>query len=648
MSAIWGCVDLSDKALPDGLCAVMEKPLHEYKVDRYDSISEKNVTFGCGLQYIKRWSENEQLPLYDSDTDTYFTADCLIDNRAELINELCHGKADIPDGALMYLAYKKWGEDMVKRIYGSYSYAIYDAKKNQLIIGADHTFNSTIYYQRAGSTVFFGTLIESVIQGAGGKPSLNEEWLAFFLSMRTLGILANPVDTPYLGVSRVVASHYCVFSGDGMTETEYWSPKKNAMRLNYKKDDEYKEHFRALFGKCVRETIDGLADEPSILLSSGFDSSSVAAFAARELDLEGKKLHGYTHVPVPGHVSIYRKSILNTNETDGVLSFCKMYPNVVPNFCPLPQCNGFSNLREILKAYETPYKSLINVDWICSLMELASAGGSRLMLTGQMGNSTISFGDITIYERHLITRGRLLRALSTISRYSRLVNRSRKRHFIYIASSFLPVWLRGIPKDTDYLEGTYVSSELAKRMGITSLDKRLKNTNDRRMGSHIHSFRECQALFFNPIAFAHISDGFTKQALRSGIVVRDPTRDIRIFEFCLGAPIECFVNSKPSTRRMARSYLSDMLPAEILPESAPRGRQTGDWHERVSPNLDSILSEMELAFNAPGVSRIIDTDAALRAVRKYREKLDKIDDVEFIRLGAAYNAAIFVLSRGWA
>jgi len=647
MSAIWGCVDLSGGALPDGLCAAMEQPLHDYKVDRYDSISEKNVVFGCGLQYIKRWSESEQLPLYDADTDTYFTADCLIDNRAELIDELCHGNTDIPDGALMYLAYKKWGEDMVKRIYGSYSYAIFEAAKNRLIVGADHTFDRTIYYQKVGGRIFFGTLIESVVQGAGGKPALNEEWMAMFLSMRTLGILANPVDTPYLGVSRVVASHYCVFSGDGVTETEYWSPKKNALRLNYKKDVEYKEHFRELFGRCVRETIDGLADEPAILLSSGFDSSSVAAFAARELDKEGRKLHGYTHVPVPGHVSPYIPSIVNTNETDGVLNFCRMHPNVVPNFCPLPQCNGFSNLRKLLDTYETPFKSLINVDWICSLMELASAGGSRLMLTGQMGNSTISFGDITMFERHLIMRGRLIKAFSVMSRYSRLVHRSRRKHFLNIASSLLPVWLLGIPKDTDYLEGTYISREFAKRMGITGLDKRLKKFNDRRLSRRIYSFRECRSLFFNPTAFAHISDAFTKQTLKSGIVVRDPTRDIRIFEFCLGVPIECFSNSEPATRRLARSYLSDMLPAEMLPESTPRGRQAGDWLERVSPNLDSILSEMELAFTAPGVSRIIDTDAALRAVKKYRGKLDKKDDFEFIRLGAAYCAAIFFLSRDW-
>jgi len=104
MSAIWGCVDLSGKALPDGLSEAMEQPLYKYKIDRYDSLSENNVAFGCGLQYIKRWSENERLPFYDSDTDTYFTADCLIDNRTELIKELCHGKTDIPDGALMYLA----------------------------------------------------------------------------------------------------------------------------------------------------------------------------------------------------------------------------------------------------------------------------------------------------------------------------------------------------------------------------------------------------------------------------------------------------------------------------------------------------------------------------------------------------------------
>ena len=647
MSAIWGCVDLSGAALPDGLSAVMERPLHEYKIDRYDSISEKNVVMGCGLQYVKKWSDKESLPMHDADSQTFFTADCLIDNRKDLIAELCPGNSDIADGTLMFLAYKKWGEEMVKRIYGSYSYAIYDAGKRRLIVGADHVFSRCIYYQRVGSKVYFSTIIESIIQGVGEKARLNEEWLALFLSKRPISVLTNPVDTPYMGVNRIVASHYRMFANDSEAELEYWSPKKNAVRLRLNDDNAYRELFREIFGRCVRETIDGLTDEPAILLSGGFDSSSVAAFAAMDLAKSGKKLHGYTNVPVPGHVSPYRPSVYKTDETEDVLRFCDKYANVVPNIKSLPEADGFSGMREILSVFEIPYKSLINIDWIYRLMGLAAKDSCRLMLTGQTGNATISWGDIAVYERHLLTHGRLRKAINVLSDYSKLVGGSRRKHFKYLLSSFLPAWLRGIPKDKDYHEGSYVDREALNRLGIGPRDSRLAE-NDRRRGSSITSYRKHKSLIFNPVAHAQISEAYTKLALKTGMVIRDPTCDIRVFEFCLSVPIEVFVNSEPATRRLARSYLSDMLPMEMLPESAHRGRQSGDWYERISARLEPILDEMEHVFSSERSPGIIDAAAALAATGKYRKGLDRrSDQMTFLRLGAAYCAALLVSGREW-
>ena len=640
MSAIWGCVDLGGGNLPEGLCAAMEKPLHEYKIDRYASISGGNVVMGCGVQYIKTWSEKEPLPIYDAEAGAYFTADCLIDNRAELIAELCPGNSGIPDGELLFLAYKKWGEEMPKRVYGNYSFAAYERKANRLLIVADHTASRSVYYFREGDRVFFGTIEESLLRGKGGKPELNDEWIALYLAMKPISLLTNPEETIFKGVLRVTASCVNIFTqGDGMDVREYWSVGQ-VKPLKLKSDGEYKEHFRELFFRCAREAVQGVNGETGVMLSSGFDSSAVAAATAPVLDAQGKRLLAYTHVPVEGHESGYNKKFFITDEREGVLRLCGMYPSIAPHFLPFPECDGFSNIREILNAHETPYKAVVNVDWIHAINKAAAADGCRILLDGQMGNGTISWGNILVYERHLLTRGRPFKALSTLNRYARQKGVGRKRELRFLLSSFMPNAFDREQKE-DWLEGSFVNRELAAAFGIKNGDERIR-MNVQLARPLIKPYSKFRKDVFNKIAFAHIADSATKLALKSGIILKDITRDIRIFEFCSSVPIECFVNSVPETRRLARIYLADLLPPEILPETAPRGRQSGDWLERIAPKWPALYEDVLRVCESPALSRYVDMPAVREALELYRNLPAKKEEDNFMRFGALYILGLFL------
>ena len=642
MSAIWGCVDLSGAILPDGLCSAMERPLREYKIDRFESVAAKNVVIGCGVQYIKTWSENETLPFYDSERDVYFTADCLIDNRTELIAGLCPGDAHIPDGALMYLAYAKWGEEMVKRVYGSYSYALYEASQNRLIIGANHTAGRSIYYLKAGSRVYFGTLIESINSGKGGKARLNETWAALFLGLKTISNLTNPEDTAFEGVTRVVAGHYNVFTEDGIDKRKYWSPE-DVPKIRMKNDDAYKRYFRELFSRCVTETLDGVNGETGILLSSGFDSSAVAAHAAIDLKKKDKDLYAYTHVPVSDYESGYRSRMVKKDESEDVLRFCSKYPNIRPNLLPLPECNGFSRIDDLMKMHETPYKSLVNVDWMDAMSGLAGDDGCRVLMTGQTGNSTISWGAMDTYLHNLIRRGRLLRALLTMNRYARLMKYNRKAYLKGFLKEYLPK--RGSAGEAEScLEGTFLNRETARRLGVGDQDKRLIVDPD--LLSKRKPFREIRNREFYPVAFAHIADTETKIGLKHGLSMRDVTRDIRVYEFCTGAPIECFVNPEPATRRLARSYLSDFLSTELLPETTPRGLQSGDWHERIMPVWPEVFASIEEFFKSE-TTGFFDQQAVGAALEQFRDGPEPGRGYDYLRFGAAYIAGLFLASREW-
>jgi len=640
MSAIWGCVDLSGEILPEGLCMVMEQPFHEYKIDRYASISNKNVVMGCGVQYITPEAEHEPLPIYDEEAGLFFTADCMVDNRLELINELCLEKDDIPDGEIMFHAYKKWREDMPKHVRGAYSYAVYEKKENRLIVGADHVFNRSIYYSREGNRVYFSTLIEPIIQGKDEKPEVNEEWIALFLSMTTLTTLSNPVDTTYKGISRVQASHYVAFSREGEQLVEYWSPK-NVKPLRLSSEEEYRERFRNLMEQATSEAI-RTSGEVGILLSSGLDSSAVASFAEPALAKNMKRLFSYTYVPIETYKSGFNEKYIISNERSGVEMTCRMYPGIVPKFLDVPEQNAVSSIKRILPLQEVPYKSHTNFAWFDAFSDIAQSDGCRIMMSGQMGNATISAGDIFTYILSRIMHGRLINAVTTANRYAIMRGLSRKWVARHILSKLTPGFIkrRGIK---DHWGDSYINRDFAREIGVKDKDSR----TERNIGFFkIHTFETERSMIFNPTAMAQVGEAETKLYLSHGMVTRDITRDIRIFEFCLSAPMECFVSPEGHTRRLVRDYLSDKLPATLIDEKAPRGRQSDDAIDRLALKWDDLYAELVRGCRVPQLQKYIDKEMVEVSLKKFETLSETLSDQgnkkEFVRLCAVYTIGVFL------
>ena len=126
MSAIWGNLFFSGNK-PENIDSLMCEPYKtKCKIDRIESASENMCYFGCGIQYITKEAIRETLPLYDKDNNIFLTADCLLDNREELLNALALTDNTLTDGNLIQLAYLKWGIDCVKHFRGLFSIAMWD------------------------------------------------------------------------------------------------------------------------------------------------------------------------------------------------------------------------------------------------------------------------------------------------------------------------------------------------------------------------------------------------------------------------------------------------------------------------------------------------------------------------------------------
>ena len=636
MSAIWGCVDLSGKPLPEGICAEMEQPFHSCKIDRFASLTDKNVAMGCALLYIHEESENEPVPIHDRESGIYFTAGAHLFNRDELIAALCPERTDIPDGELLFLAYRTWGRDCVKRIYGNYSYAAYHSRDNELVIGSDHVVSRCIYYTRHRDRIYFSTLVEPMFHG-GRKMRLNEKWCAYFLAMTTYAIMVNDIDTPYEEVFRVPAAHYCVLGKNGGRYEKYWDPR-DSEPLRLGSDDEYKARFRELFEKCARETL-RVRDNVGIRLSSGFDSGAVAAFTSKIFAESGRTLYAYTHVPIErtdGGPEL-------PSEREGVLRLCEMYPNIEPHFMATLGRDGVFSQRKIMGMGFFPVKSTTNIAWIDAISEQMAEDGCRVVLTGQYGNASISRGDMEVYLTTVLARGRVLHFLKTANSYGRHMGYSRKLIFKHILRGMIPLAIRR-RKTEDYLKGTVVNRKFAEDVGIGKKDRTLEKS----VGLYpTITFEKENRMTYDGISLAHVSDSDAKLSLRYGMQTLDITKDPRIIEFCLSLPMECFSRPGPETRRLTRIYLADLYPPEILPEKAPRGVQSADLMERLIPRWQEVVAEMERVCLSTGVRRMVEEDEVRAVFGDMKLGPEHVSLTKLKNVMYAYSLGVFLESHEW-
>ncbi len=637
MSAIWGCVDFESIEKQSDISTAMQSIYKDYKIDRYEAVEEESVIMGCGIQYIKRWSHKEQLPIVNNEMQVIFTTDCVIDNRKELIQKLQVDDMEIADGALLFLAYQKWGPQMGAHVFGSYSYAAYHTDTKKLILGVDYIASRTLYYQRVGSKLYFGTRIDSILAGSK-KKELNEEWLGIYLALEQLSILSNPEDTVYTAVFRLEAAHYYVIDNNSVEKVLYRDVRK-VEPLKLGSDEEYCAKFRELFQQCVEESIDGVCGEPGSMLSGGFDSTTTTAWAAKALEKENKSIHGYTYVPIDEYQTKMDIKYSIPDETEKVLEFASLYPNIQTNFIKNPEENGFSNMREILETYESPYKSITNVGWIHGLFKKMGTDGRKLVLIGQMGNMTISFGRTTeMYIQELVRQKRLLKALKTANRLAKMKRYSRKKYFRYLFKEMFGK----IEKDDNYLEKGLLGAKKAEELEINYNDKRIELNGPKDKYKRF-SFQEYRQLVANSISYAHVAEYDCGMSLKQGFLVRDPSKDARMLMFCNSLPIECFTNENLETRRLVRVYCKDLLPQSFLPETAPRGVQSSDWKERITPTWDAVYADIQKVLSHERVREFLDEAQLTEVLKKYKEiPEDDLYGYEFRKIGILYLLGVFL------
>ena len=250
---------------------------------------ENNLGLGHARLSIIDLTEKANQPLYSEDKNIVLVANGEIYNfielKAELIKKGVKFKTNSDCEPIIY-CYKEYGLEFVKKLYGMFAFALFDRKKNQLILARDRLGIKPLYYLYSPHNFFiFASEIKAILEALDIIPPLNEKAIVhFFLNQFYSGR-----STIFKDIKKVMPGEIIVVNKNlNLTSNYYWSaldikPKNVSF-------EEAKEEFDFLFPSVVDQHL--RSDVPyGLFLSGGMDSGTILSTITR---LQDKKIHTFT------------------------------------------------------------------------------------------------------------------------------------------------------------------------------------------------------------------------------------------------------------------------------------------------------------------------------------------------------------------
>lgn len=233
----------------------------------------KNLAFGHRRLSIIDLSTGDQ-PMFSDDNSIVIVFNGEIYNYIELREELKKSGFSFKtnsDTEVIIKAYQHWGVDCQNKFNGMWAFALWDERKQQLMLSRDRIGEKPLHYSVFDNTLIFGSEIKSIL--AYGVPKTpNLELLEIYLS---LGYIPAPY-TFYKSISKLEPGHCLLISGSELKNHQYWDLSEIDERNMLTNKNEIYEQFDNLLKDSVR--IRMRSDVPyGAFLSGGLDSSSVVA-----------------------------------------------------------------------------------------------------------------------------------------------------------------------------------------------------------------------------------------------------------------------------------------------------------------------------------------------------------------------------------
>lgn len=612
MSAIFGIQHFNKEPISDEHIYRLMKPFQKYPADNIDIWKHTDVFLGCHHQWISTESIGEELPYRDYERKLVITADAMIDNREELFEKLGVHQGErkgMPDSQLILLSYSKWEDEVPKHLIGDFAFMIWDERNRKLFGARDFSGVRPLYFYHSHQRFAFSTIMEPLIRLPYIKKRLNEEWLAKYLAITAMIDTVDVNNTAIKDIQQVPPSHSIVVM-NGEVKISKYNVLSFDKKIRFKTDEEYIETFRDIFQKSVDSrlrTFKAIGSQ----LSGGLDSGSVVSFAAKTLQKQNKRLQTYSSIPVDDFCD-YTPGNQMPDERLFIRETVDYVGNIDDHYLSFDSKNSYTEIDDWLEVIETPYKFFENSYWVKGILEQASKDKIGILLSGARGNLTISWGPASEYYAYLLKHAKWISLARELKNCSRNIGVGRKRLLQVVSKKAFPY----LDNKDPYRFPTLINPEFSKKKQVFHKLQKYKMGAGRIPDLTIFNERE----YFLSNEFTWNSNGvaFSKLSLKYGLLMRDPTNDIRVINYCMSIPMNQFINNGMD-RALIRNATEGYLPDKVRLNQTSHGMQGADWIHRMMPYWADLIREAKQLIKDKDVAQYLHIESISNALSKAME-----------------------------
>ena len=455
------------------------------------------------------------------------------------------------DTEVLLNAYIFWGKEMLHKIKGMFSFAIYDKKKSIVFCARDHFGQKPFFYYYESGNFIFSSELRSLISNPAIKKIICKNSIIEYLHYDSFVNGKTPLENCY----KLQPSEYLIFDLQDrkLTKEKYW-----LLNIKNKKDNDKYAHdkFIGLLKKSTEMNL--RSDVPlALYLSGGIDSTSLGLISKNVLSKQN--VHAFN---LKFKNNTYNENEIATDTAKKLNIKLKSFDVEETNFIEEVD-NAINNLDEPLA--DLGYLAVFLI------AKYVSKEGYKVAISGDGGDELLM--GYEPFQRYWLIK--ILNSNKLLSKSVKSISNILKDDFSYMGLFHkIKIFSKSLGHPSKHYNsrwiGSFMPEEIDKVTSFTDFSK--KNLNCNEVLSYIESIIDqneskneydllsiqYQKHFLSNLICSHTD----KANMHHSIEARSPFLDHELFDYVNSLPKDFKMNSKYSKLPL-RKYLKENLRSDV-------------------------------------------------------------------------------------